>query len=128
MDGMEAQLAQHQHLTIVEPQSNEGRRALAIHDHGDIERSPQPLGGGEMIRVGVRVDDIVDAHPRLRRQGKIMIDLPNFRVDERRDTGLRAAHKIGLAATGGNLLEDHCYPRDTDPAEQTRSRAQLPRF
>ena len=57
----QAQLADSQHLTIVQRQAHERRRAGPVH--GD--RQPQLLGqllrGREMIRVRVGVDQVADA-------------------------------------------------------------------
>lgn len=110
VDGVEAQLAERQHLAIIEPKPGERRRALVMHDHRNLECLAQLLGGGKVIGMGVRVDDIVDTYAGLRRQREIMVDPMYFRVDQRGDARVGATDEIGLTAARGNLLENHAPP------------------
>jgi hypothetical protein len=77
-----------------------------------------------VIGMGVGVDDIVDADARSRRQREIMVDLTDFRVDQRGDARVGAADQIGLTATRGNLLENHsASPFDAGGMIDTAERA-----
>ena len=65
VDGVKAQIADREHLAVVEPKPGERRRALRDASPRARERLAQLLGRREMIGMRMRVDDIVDAHARL---------------------------------------------------------------
>ena len=66
--------AHHQHLTVVQPQVDEWRRARAVHRNGYVEFPGQLLSGGKMVGVGMCIDQIVDAQTVTRGQREIAID------------------------------------------------------
>src|SRR2546426_7581537 len=63
-----------------------------------------------MVGMRVRVDDEVDAQPVARGLRQVAVDLARLGVDQRGGAALAAADEVGLAASGGNLLEDHGGP------------------
>src|SRR5439155_9850548 len=83
------------------------REARAVPDARHLEAPGELAGGGEMVSVGVRVDDVVEAQPRPGGEREVAIDLAQLRVDEHRTARLGAAHEIGEAAARAHLLEDH---------------------
>lgn len=74
-----------------------------------------------MIGVRVRVDDVVEAEPRLRRDPEVAVDLAQLRVDEHGAARLGAAHEIRKAAARAYFLEDHGGPRERSSCRQRGS-------
>src|SRR6266403_4566185 len=68
------------------------------------------LSGREMIRVGMRVDEVMDAQAVARSHRGITIDETDFRIDEDGRTAVAAADQIGLATASAEPLEDHSRP------------------
>jgi hypothetical protein len=60
-----------------------------------------------MIRVGVRIEQIMNAQTIARRLRNIAIDKTDFRIDQYGSASLRATHQIGSTASGRELLEYH---------------------
>jgi hypothetical protein len=110
MNGAQPQLAHREHFPIVEPEIRKRRGTFPMHHHGGIEFFTQLLGGGKMIRMGVRIDDIADADAGLRREREIAVDLPDFRIDKCGDVRVGTADEIGLAAPRRN--PPFCCDRD----------------
>jgi hypothetical protein len=107
---LQAQLADDDRLAVVDAHRDRRRRAGAVHDGHRAE----PLGdagrGREMIGVGVRVDDEADAQPFARCQAEVAVDLADFGIDEGAGARVGTADEVRLAASGGDLLEDHSRP------------------
>jgi hypothetical protein len=82
-----------------------------MHDDRHAQLAPDLLGGGEMIRVRMRIDDVVKPQPVAGRERLIAIDLADLGIDERRRAAVRATDEIGLAAAGRDLFEQHGNPR-----------------
>jgi glycine/D-amino acid oxidase-like deaminating enzyme len=95
---------------VPQAQVDERRRAVVVHDHRRPELARKLLRGGEVVRVGVRIDEVVDSQAVARGEGQVAIDLAQFRVDQRRSAGVLAADQVGLAAAGRHSLQNHCYP------------------
>jgi len=108
--GLQPQISHHQQIPVVELEIGIGRGTFAM---GHDRRAQQPaelLRRGEMVGMGVGVDDIADAQSVLQRERAIPVDLADLRVDERARERLRTAQQIGLASACGDLLEDHRCP------------------
>src|SRR5436305_8708437 len=60
-----------------------------------------------MIRVGVRLDDVVDAHAALGGERHVAIELLEVRIDEHRRAGLVARDQVRQASATADLLEQH---------------------
>ena len=54
----EAQLADNYRFTVIDADIDKGGGAVTVHDHRDGEPFAQFMAGGEMIGVGVRVQQI----------------------------------------------------------------------
>ena len=94
-------------LAVVDAHVDVGREARAVHDTRHLEAPREVARGREMVGVGVRVDDVMEAQPRPGGEREVAIDLAQLRVDEHRTARLGAAHEIGEAAARAHLLEDH---------------------
>jgi len=68
---------------------------------------PELARGGEVIGVGVGLDDVVDADALLGGKREIAIDLIQRRIDEQAGARLLAADQIRQAAAGAHLFEEH---------------------
>ena len=78
-----------------------------MHHHRHVELARELLGGREMIRVRMGVDEIVDAQTILGGERHVAVDLAEFRVDQRRGASVLAADQVGAAAAGGDSFEYH---------------------
>ena len=116
----QAQIADDEHVAIVKPHVGMGRGAEAVHDDGHAEDARQLPPGREMIGMSVGVDDVADMHPMPVGEPDIMIDLAQLRIDEHGGMCALAAHKIGLAPAGRDLLENHIAHSPSPGAESDR--------
>ena len=107
---LQAQLAEDDRLAVVDAHRDPRRRAGAVHHGHRAELSGEPARRREVIGVGVGVDDEADAQAIARGQAKVAIDLAHLGVDQRAGAGVGAADQVRLAASGGDLLEDHSRP------------------
>src|SRR3546814_17742261 len=85
--------------------------AFAVHDRSRAEFLLQLPHGGEMIRMGVGVDD--EPHPQAAAVGQadITVGLSQRWIDDGRDAALFASYEIGLAALAvRDLLKEHAPP------------------
>ena len=104
--------------------STKGAGLGPMHDHRDAQLSRELPGRGEVIGMGVRVDQVVDAQPVARGEREVVVDLAELRIDQRRHAGVRAADEVRLAAAGGYLFEDHsATPRFVGSAGASQFRA-----
>jgi hypothetical protein len=110
VDRLHPNVADHEHVAVLQPQVRERRRAVAMHDHRNAELARELVRGGEVIRVRMRVDDVAKPQAATRQRALITVDLPDLRIDQRRDARVRTTDEIRLAAAGGDLLEDHETP------------------
>src|SRR4029077_20301985 len=91
-----------------------------MHDDRHGQPARKLRSRGEMIRVGVRVDQVADMQTIARSQPEVAIELADFGVDEQCRARVRASHQIRLAAACGDVLEDHVSssktvgPRDAE--------------
>ena len=74
MQGLEPQLADDQHVPIVEPDVGERRWAQAVHDHRRAERLAQLAAPREVVGMGVGVDHIADMQAQL---SDLLAELPD---------------------------------------------------
>jgi len=109
MQDMQPQLAEDQHVAVVEPQVGVGRRTEPIHDHRRGQRLAELAAGGEMVGMGMGVHDITDVDAVLADGAEIMVDQGQFGIDQRRRAGRVASDEIGFASSGGEGLEDHLF-------------------
>jgi len=103
----QAQLADDEHLAVIDLHIDPRGRGGAVHHRRRLEAARQLARGREMIGVGVRVDDEAHAQTLARGEGQVAIDLADLGIDQRGGAGVAAAHQVGLAAAGRDLLEDH---------------------
>ncbi len=108
MQHPQPQLSHGQHLAVVEAHVHERRRARAMHHHRYGEPSRELPRPGEVVGMRVRVDQVPDPQAVPRRERDVAVDLAQLRIDQRARAGVGAADEVGLAAAGGDLLEDHC--------------------
>jgi hypothetical protein len=59
--------------------------------------------------VGVRIDEIPDAHSVVTREGEVAVDLARFRINQHGRAGLGAADEVRPAPTRRNLFEHHDF-------------------
>ena len=66
---------------------------------------------GDVVRVVVGLQDVLDAHPEVAREPQVLLDV-ELRVDDRRDPGVLVADQVTRAAevVVGDLPEDHAGP------------------
>jgi hypothetical protein len=105
---LQAQAPEHQHLTVADAHVHEGRGTRSVHHDRHGQLPCQLPGCREMVGVGVGVDQVTDAQAITRGERKVVVDLADFRIDQRCRAGVLAADKIGLAAASGDLFENHC--------------------
>ena len=103
-----------QRLAVVDPHADVGRAAGAVHDGGHAEALRQLARGGEVVGVGVRVDQVVEAEPGPGRERQVAVDLAQLGVDEHGAARLGAPDQVRHAAAGADLLEEH-GPGFSDP-------------
>ncbi len=104
---VDSQLPEHDGFPIADTHIHEGRRARLMHGDGYVEAPRQLPGGGEVVRVSVRVDDMTNAQPVMRGQRNVAIDLAQLRIDQGRRASVWTADQIGSAAPRRNRLEQH---------------------
>jgi hypothetical protein len=102
---LQPQLPQHDHLAVADPQVHKRRGTLAVHDHGHGELSRELAGRRKMVGVRVRIDQVADTQAVARGERYVVIDLADFRIDQRGRAGVGAADEVGLTAAGRDLLE-----------------------
>ncbi len=100
MQSLKSQPAHHQQFATPHAQIDERRRARVMHDHRHIELAGELLCSGEMVRMGMGIDEIPEAQTILCRKRGVAVDLAELRVDQCRSTGLLAADEIGPAPAG----------------------------
>src|ERR1700692_1295501 len=84
-----------------------------MHDDRHGQPARKLRSRGEMIRVGVRVDQVADMQTIARSQPEVAIQLADFGVDEHCRARVRTSHQIRLAAACRDVLEDHVSPWKT---------------
>ena len=94
-------VADDQHVAVVEAHVGIGRHAVTMHHRGDAEALLDLARGREMIGVGVGVDDVAQPQALARQQPDIAVDLAQRRVDQHGGAFAGTAEQIGLAAAGG---------------------------
>src|SRR5439155_3947048 len=92
---------------VVDPHADVGRAAGAVHDGGHAEALRQLARGGEVVGVGMRVDQVVEAEPGPGRERQVAVDLAQFGVDEHGAARLGTHDELRHAAAGAELLEEH---------------------
>ena len=105
---LQPQLADDQHFAVVQPQVDKGRRAGAVHDHRHVQLARQLLGGREMVRMGMGVDQIADAQaiPRGQRADSGRSGSSSGSISAAAQD-LLAADQIGAAAPGSHCFQNH---------------------
>ena len=106
-DRMDAQVADDQHVAIVEPEIDEGRGGEMAHDYLSIERLADLARRGEMVSVSVCVDGIPDGEAVLCGDAAITLDGADLGVDDGGDVGLRAAENVRAAAADFDGFQYH---------------------
>ena len=99
-DGAHPQAARDERLAVVDPHVDVGRDARAVHDARDAEPSRELARRREVIRVRVRVDDVVDADAGLADERERAIDLRQLGIDHHAGAGLAARDHVRAAAAG----------------------------
>ena len=99
-DGAHPQATRDERLPVVDPYIDVGRDARAVHDAGYAEPSRELARRREVIRVRVRVDDVVDADTGFADEGECAIDLRKLGIDHHPGTGFAARDHIRAAAAG----------------------------
>jgi hypothetical protein len=107
VEDAEPEPARDDRLAVVDAHVDVGCEARPVHDRRRLETARELTRGGEVVRVGVRVDDVADPEPRFRREREVAIHLAQLGIDEDRAAGLGATDEIGQTAAGADLLEDH---------------------
>lgn len=69
-----------------------------MHHYRHLQLPRKLLGGGEMIRMSVGIDEILDTESIACSQRGVAVDLTQLRIDERRSAGFFAADEIRAAA------------------------------
>ena len=104
---MQAQLSDDDHLAITDPHVHKGRRTRSVHHHRLTQLPRELPGRREMIGVSMSVDQVADTQTVSGSERNVVVNLADFRIDQRRRASLAAADKIGLTSTCCNLFEDH---------------------
>jgi hypothetical protein len=78
-----------------------------MHDDGYIEAASELAGGGEVIRVRVRIDRMTDTQTVARSKRQVPIDLAQLWIDQRCGATLSATDEIRPATTRSDLFEQH---------------------
>ena len=104
---LDADVADDQHVAVVEAHVGIRRHAVAMHHRRDAEALLDLARGREMVGMGVGVDDVAQPQPFAREQPDIAVELAQRRVDQHGGAFAGTAEQIGLAAAGGDLVEDH---------------------
>src|SRR5215831_5366793 len=81
-----------------------------MHHRRHVEGPCELIRGREMIRMCVRVDDVVHAHALTRGNAEIAVDLADFGIDDRGRAGLAAGDEVRLASACRDLFEYHTTP------------------
>jgi hypothetical protein len=107
VDRLQAQLSD----MIISPSpirmSTKGAGTRSVHHHRHASLPRELPGRREMVGVGVGVDQVADAQAVTGGERNIVVDLADFRIDQRRTaaTGLAAADQVRLAAASGDLFD-----------------------
>ncbi len=107
VDGAQPQTARDQRLPVVDPHVDVGRDARAVHDARYAEAVRELARCREVIRVRVRVDDVVDADTVSGEEGERAIDLRQLGIDHHPGAGVAARDQVRAAAAAADLFEDH---------------------
>src|SRR4030088_2877793 len=118
MQYLQTMFADHQHLTVVQPQIHEWCRARAMHRNGYVEFPGKLLGGGKMVGVGMRINQVVDAQTVTRGQRDVAVNQADFWIDERCCATFGATNQVGLTASGSETFEYHLRPPGKHSREQ----------
>ena len=78
-----------------------------MHDHGHAQLARELPCGGEMVGVGMSVDEITETQAVACGQGHVAVDLAERGIDEHRRAGFLATHKVGAAAARGYGFKYH---------------------
>src|SRR5690606_32431617 len=84
------------------------------------ELAAELAGSGEVIRVRVRLDDVVDAHAALGGERDVAIELLEVRIDEHRRARDVATDQVRQATAVTDLLEEHGARSLAHPAPPDR--------
>jgi hypothetical protein len=95
---LQSQLPDRQHFAVVQTQIHERGRTRAVHHDRDTELSGELVCGGEVIGVGVGIDEIPDAQTVPRRQCEVGVNVADLGIDQRGNRRFIATHQIRLTA------------------------------
>ena len=79
VDDLQAQVADREHVAVVDAQRRVRRRGERVHDDGHVEPRRELVRGREVIGMRVRVDEITNAQPVAGSAREIAVDLPQLR-------------------------------------------------
>jgi hypothetical protein len=98
-----AHSAHDQELAIVDTHVGGRRRCEPVRDDPSTELAGQLSRRGEVVGVGVGVDDVADAETLLTRERHVAVERVEGWIDDRPDTGGFAAHDVGETAARSHL-------------------------
>jgi len=107
MQRVQSQLANGEHLTVLELQIHIRGRTQGMHDDLRTQLLRELLRSREVIRVGMGIDEVPDAQSVLGCQRDIALDLAEFGIDHRRGAGFFASDQIRPAPSRSHCFKDH---------------------
>ena len=109
VEDSQAQLADDNRLAVIDADVDKRGGTVAVHDHRDSESFAQLMAGGEVVGMGMGVQQILKAQAFPRGDGEIAVDLIAQGIDDDGLQGFLAADEIGFAATAADLFKIHHF-------------------